>query len=69
MARTGVRIFWASQTSPPRVRLIEMAPLAVLLALCFGLTVAAAPAMAYMEETAQALHAPRAYIEEVLSLP
>jgi multicomponent K+:H+ antiporter subunit D len=67
MARSGVRIFWASQTSPPRVRLIEMAPVAVLLALCLALTAAAGPAMQYLQDTAQALHAPRAYIERVLS--
>jgi len=45
---------------------IEMAPVAVLLGLCFALTVAAAPAMRYLQDTAQALHAPRAYIEGVL---
>ena len=66
MARTGVRIFWASQMTPPRVRVIEMAPLAALLGLCFALTAAAGPAMAYLHDTAQALHAPRAYIESVL---
>ena len=66
MARTGVRIFWAAQMTAPRVRLIEMAPVAVLLGLCFALTAAAGPAMAYLQATAQALHAPRAYIESVL---
>jgi multicomponent K+:H+ antiporter subunit D len=49
------------------VRLIEMAPVAVLLALCLALTAAAGPAMQYLQDTAQALHAPRAYIERVLS--
>jgi len=67
LGRSGVRIFWASQTSPPRVRLIEMAPVAALLALCLALTAAAGPVMQYMQDTAQALHAPRAYIERVLS--
>jgi multicomponent K+:H+ antiporter subunit D len=43
-----------------------MAPVAVLLGLCFALTAAAGPAMRYMQDTAQALHAPRAYIEGVL---
>jgi multicomponent K+:H+ antiporter subunit D len=66
MGRAGVRIFWATQRSVPRVRVIEMAPVALLLALCFALTVAAAPAMRYFQDTAQALHAPRAYIEGVL---
>jgi multicomponent K+:H+ antiporter subunit D len=67
MARSGVRIFWASESSPPRVRLIEMAPVGVLLALCLALTAAAGPVMEYMQHTAQTLHAPRAYIERVLS--
>jgi multicomponent K+:H+ antiporter subunit D len=66
MGRAGVRIFWATQRSVPRVRVIEMAPVALLLGLCFALTVAAGPAMRYLQDTAQALHAPRAYIEGVL---
>jgi multicomponent K+:H+ antiporter subunit D len=67
MARSGIRIFWGSAASPPRVRLIEMAPVGALLTLCFALTLAAGPAMRYLQDTAQALHAPRAYIESVLS--
>jgi multicomponent K+:H+ antiporter subunit D len=67
-ARAGIRIFWASQSRiVPRVRAIEMAPVAALLALCLGLTAAAAPAMRYMQDTAQALHAPRGYIDGVLA--
>jgi multicomponent K+:H+ antiporter subunit D len=66
MGRAGVRIFWATQRSVPRVRVIEMAPVALLLGLCLALTVAAGPAMRYMQDTAQALHAPRAYIDGVL---
>jgi multicomponent K+:H+ antiporter subunit D len=66
MGRAGVRAFWASPTIPPRVRVLELAPVALLLALCLALTVAAGPAMEYLQDTAQALHAPRAYIEKVL---
>ena len=66
MGRAGVRIFWATQRSVPRVRVIEMAPVAALLGLCLALTLAAGPAMRYLQDTAQALHAPRAYIEGVL---
>jgi multicomponent K+:H+ antiporter subunit D len=70
LGRAGVRIFWASEGhSVPRVRVIEMAPVAALLALCIALTVVAGPALRYMEGAAQALHAPRPYIEEVLSRP
>jgi multicomponent K+:H+ antiporter subunit D len=66
MGRAGVRIFWATQRSVPRVRVIEMAPVALLLGLCFALAAGAGPAMRYMQDTAQALHAPRAYIDGVL---
>jgi multicomponent K+:H+ antiporter subunit D len=69
-ARAGMRIFWVAQErSVPRVRVIEMAPVVALLALCIGLTVAAGPAMRYMQDAAHALHAPRQYIEEVLPRP
>jgi multicomponent K+:H+ antiporter subunit D len=67
-ARAGVRIFWASpERREPRVRVIEMAPVAALLGLCLALTAAAGPAMRYMDDTARSLHAPRGYIEEVLT--
>ena len=68
MSRTGIRIFWASQDhSVPRVRVIEMAPIVLLLALCAALTLEAGPAMRYLDDTAQSLHAPRGYIDGVLS--
>jgi multicomponent K+:H+ antiporter subunit D len=44
-----------------------MAPVAALLGLCLALTVAAGPALRYLQDTAQALHAPGAYIEGVLN--
>jgi len=66
-ARAGVRIFWATERIAPTVRLMEMAPVAALLALCVALCVLAAPAMTYIREAAHALHAPRGYIEDVLS--
>ncbi len=68
--RAGVRVFWASQErSVPRVRVIEMAPVAVLVALCLGLTVAAGPAMGYLQQAAEVLQSPRPYIEEVIPRP
>jgi multicomponent K+:H+ antiporter subunit D len=66
MARAGMGIFWASERTPPRVRVIEMAPIAGLLALAVALTVAAGPALRYMNDAARSLHAPKAYIESVL---
>ena len=69
LGRAGVRVFWASPDLSARIRVIELAPVAALLAVCIGLTVCAGPAMRYMQDAAQALHAPRPYIEEVLSRP
>jgi len=67
MGRAGVRIFWgADERSVPRVRVIEMAPVAILLTLCLALTVAAGPAMQYLQDAAQSLHAPHGYIDTVL---
>jgi multicomponent K+:H+ antiporter subunit D len=51
----------------PRVRVIEMLPVALLLALCAAITVEAAPVMRYLGEAAKALHAPRGYVDAVLS--
>jgi multicomponent K+:H+ antiporter subunit D len=65
-ARAGVRIFWAAERVPPIVRLTEIAPVAALLFLCVALTVFAAPVLDYLGEGAQTLHAPGAYLEEVL---
>jgi multicomponent K+:H+ antiporter subunit D len=51
----------------PRVLLIEIAPIAFLLALTLALSVLGGPVMRYMDATAHALHAPAAYVQEVLS--
>ena len=68
LGRAGVRIFWSARVRTlPRVRLIEIAPVALLLAACIGLTVAAGPAMAYLGAAAATLHAPQPYIDAVLS--
>ncbi len=67
-SRAGIRIFWAAhERREPRVQVLEMAPVALLLALCLALTVVAGPAMRYMDDTARALHAPAGYIEAVLT--
>lgn len=67
LGRAGIHTFWAAETrSVPRVRVIEMAPIVLLLGLCAALTVQAGPVMRYLDATAQALHTPRSYIEDVL---
>jgi multicomponent K+:H+ antiporter subunit D len=70
MTRTGIRTFWAPiDETVPRVRLIEIAPVAFLLMLCLALTVQGGPAMRYMDATAQSLHSPAHYIRDVLAAP
>jgi multicomponent K+:H+ antiporter subunit D len=68
MVRAGIDVFWASPpATPPRVGLVEIAPVGLLLALCGVLTVGAGPAMDYMQATAEALHAPGGYLRGVLA--
>jgi len=70
MSRTGIRIFWApEEINVPRVRVLELAPVLLLLGLCAVLTVQAGPTMRYLQDTADSLHAPRVYINDVLSRP
>ena len=70
MGRAGVRIFWATEErSTPRVRVLEIVPVAGLLALCFALTLGAGTVMRYFQDAALALHTPQTYIESVLSRP
>jgi len=70
MTRTGIRTFWASlEGNVPRVLVREVVPIAGLLAVCLALTIAAGPAMRYMDETARSLHNPASYISSVLNAP
>jgi len=69
MARAGVRRFWASEGVVPRVRVIEIAPIMVLLLLCAALTLGAGSAMRYLGEAASALRAPAHYVDGVLARP
>jgi len=67
MTRTGIRTLWVpAETAIPRVRVIEVAPVAALLFLCVALTVAGGPAMRYMEATAQLLYWPGEYARDVI---
>ncbi len=70
MTRTGIRTFWGSlEGNVPRVLVREVVPIAGLLALCLALTIAAGPAMKYMDATARSLHNPSDYIDSVLKAP
>ncbi|WP_175868648.1 monovalent cation/H+ antiporter subunit D [Bartonella gabonensis] len=67
MTRMGIRTFWVSlEGKIPRVQVIEFAPVAVLLALCFLITIVADPVSRYMFETAKTLYEPQNYIGSVL---
>jgi multicomponent K+:H+ antiporter subunit D len=70
MTRTGITTFWARMESAvPRVRLIEVIPVAVLLLCCLALSVGSGPTMRYMEATVRALQDPRIYARSVLTAP
>jgi multicomponent K+:H+ antiporter subunit D len=67
MTRAGIRAFWtAPDRVVPRVRVIEMAPAAMLLVLCALQTIQAGPIMRFMDAAAAELHNPSAYMREVL---
>lgn len=68
--RAWIRTFWApEEVTVPRVRVIEIAPVAALLLGCAALTVRAEPAMRYMQAAASSLHAPEDYARNVLASP
>jgi multicomponent K+:H+ antiporter subunit D len=68
MMRAGIRTFWAPiEGTVPRIKIVEIAPVAGLLLLCMAMTVGGGPVLRYMDATARAMHAPSAYIQEVLS--
>ncbi|MCC6192856.1 MAG: monovalent cation/H+ antiporter subunit D [Burkholderiales bacterium] len=66
MARTGIRRFWTPPAIATQVRVVEMAPVALLLLVCVALTINAGAALRYLDEAARALQAPGQYVEQVL---
>jgi multicomponent K+:H+ antiporter subunit D len=69
LSRAGIRHFWATGAQlPPRLKVIEGAPVLVLILSCVLLTVFAEPVLRITNATAAGLHSPTAYIEAVLSL-
>ncbi len=70
LSRLGMRIFWGTERRiPPRLRVIEAAPAAVLVFICMLMAIYAGPVMNYMDATARTLHVPQAYIDAVMSPP
>ncbi len=69
LSRVGMRLFWSiAARTTPRLRLLEAAPIGLLIVLAFGLTVFAAPVNRYLDSAASSLHQPDAYVRAVLSL-
>ncbi len=67
VVRAGIRTFWLPlERSVPQVRIVELAPVVILLLILAALTVEAGPVMRYMQSTAQSLYAPQQYIQGVL---
>lgn len=67
LGRTGIRLFWANETTTPHLRISEAAPVAALILACVGLAIWAGPTLSFMNDTAQALGHPETYIKAVLS--
>lgn len=68
LSRIGMRLFWSiAARETPRLRLLEAMPVAAMVLLCIGLTVAADPVTRYLEHAAHSLHQPDTYIHAVLS--
>ena len=68
LARAGLRHFWTPHDrAPPRLRVVECAPVAMLLLACAALAVGADPALRYTREAAQGLVDPAPYIDAVMS--
>ncbi len=69
-SRAGIRFFWSPRGRPaPHLKVIEVAPIGMLLLLCVLLTVRAGPVLRYTELTASHLHAPHAYVDAIMGAP
>ncbi len=70
LTRTGINTLWVTMSAPPApVRVLEIAPVILLIGLCVAMTVMAGPVMDYMSAAAAELHAPAGYISDVLQAP
>ena len=70
LTRTGIKTFWMPMADDPApIRVLEIAPVIVLLGLTVAMTVMAGPIMNYMTAAAAELHTPLGYISDVLQTP
>src|SRR5690606_235746 len=66
-SRIAIRLFWTSAARRvPRLRLLEAAPVALLLLAMFAATAAAPVVMEFLDATAASLQDPQAYVRAVL---
>lgn len=67
LSRIGMRLFWSvADRTTPRLRVLEAAPVAALVLLCFALTTWVDPVSRYLDSAARSLHQPDTYIRSVL---
>lgn len=70
LTRTGISTFWATMSDRPApVRVIEIAPILLLIGLTIVMTVMAGPVMDYMYAMADSLHTPSIEIGNILATP
>jgi multicomponent K+:H+ antiporter subunit D len=66
-SRAGMRNFWAAKDrGVPNLRWVECLPIGVLLAGNIALTVFGGPALQYLDDTAEALRRPQAYVQALM---
>jgi len=69
LSRAGLRLFWSvAGRTTPRLRLIEVGPVALLVFLSIALAAGAGPVMTYLQSAANSLHSPDVYIRVVQSV-
>ncbi len=67
-SRLGMRLFWArAARRVPRLRVLEAAPVALLLLVTFGMAAFAPAIMEFLQGAADSLHHPNAYVQAVLA--
>jgi multicomponent K+:H+ antiporter subunit D len=67
LLRVGMRLFWSvAGRQTPRLSLTEAAPVAFLILVCLGITLAAGPTLTYLDSAAAGLANPDLYIQTVL---
>ena len=67
LVRVGMRLFWSvAGRQTPRLSITEAGPVAFLVLVCVGITIAAGPTMTYLDSAAAGLAEPELYIQSVL---